>query len=206
MANESSGACAPRSASARKRSSDVGSAQCRSSKASDNRLGPRPRQNPGGHCRQLPAPQLFGREFRGAVRRQRNVHERREQGRMFGWVEPINATCLRGRRGAVRLAASAPKRSLPHSAIGCSGVFCKSCEALHSTQVCGVSPSCEWNSSMSRDLPSPGSPTISTSWPSPARARSQRRAAVPIPPRGRRTALASSRRPFGRRRWRERRG
>ncbi len=33
VANRSSGACAPRSAKARKRSSDVGSAQCRSSKA-----------------------------------------------------------------------------------------------------------------------------------------------------------------------------
>ena len=33
-----------------------------------------------------------------------------------------------------------PKRWRPHSAIGCSGVFCKSCEQLHSTQVCGVSP------------------------------------------------------------------
>jgi hypothetical protein len=34
-----------------------------------------------------------------------------------------------------------PKRARPHSAIGCSGVFCKSCEQLHSTQVCGTSPS-----------------------------------------------------------------
>ena len=32
---------------------------------------------------------------------------------------------------------------------------------------------------MSRDLPRPGSPTTSTSWPSPARARSQRRASSP---------------------------
>ena len=32
-----------------------------------------------------------------------------------------------------------PKRWRPHSAIGCSGVFCRSCEQLHSTQVCGVS-------------------------------------------------------------------
>ena len=53
----------------------------------DNRLGPRPGQNPGGHRRQLPSPQLFGREIRGAARRQRDVHERREQGRVFGWVE-----------------------------------------------------------------------------------------------------------------------
>ena len=53
----------------------------------DNRLGPRPRENPGSHRRQLPSPQLFGREIRGTCRRQRDVHERCEQGRIFGWVE-----------------------------------------------------------------------------------------------------------------------
>src|ERR1700733_1907476 len=53
----------------------------------DKRLGPRPPQNPGGHCRQLLSPPLFRREIRGAVRRQRDVNERCEQGRMFGWVE-----------------------------------------------------------------------------------------------------------------------
>ena len=35
---------------------------------------------------------------------------------------------------------SAPKRWRPHSAIGCSGVFCNNCDDDHSTQVCGVSP------------------------------------------------------------------
>ena len=34
-----------------------------------------------------------------------------------------------------------PNRWRPHSVIGCSGVFCRSWEQLHSTQVCGVSPS-----------------------------------------------------------------
>ena len=85
-----------------------------------------------------------------------------------------------------------PNRWRPHSAIGCSGVFCKSCEQLHSTQVCGVSRSRAWNSSMSRDLPIPGSPTISTNWPSPCRARSQRRISMAI----------SSSRPTSGVRWR----
>ena len=53
----------------------------------DNRLGPRTRQNPGSHCRQLPSPQLFGREIRDTCRRQRDVHEWCEQWRIFGWVE-----------------------------------------------------------------------------------------------------------------------
>jgi hypothetical protein len=62
-----------------------------------------------------------------------------------------------------------PKRMRPHSASGCRGVFCKSCEQLHSTQVCGVSRRRARNSSIRRDLPSPGSPTISISCPSPCR-------------------------------------
>ena len=46
-------------------------------------------------------------------------------------------------RSARRCSAgtSAPNRCRPHSAIGCSGVFCNSCDDDHSTQVCGVSPS-----------------------------------------------------------------
>ena len=59
---------------------------------------------------------------------------------MFGWVEAdlaqrVSRSARRCSAGSVR----PPKRSRPHSAIGCSGVFCRSCEALHSTQVCGVS-------------------------------------------------------------------
>ena len=53
----------------------------------DNRLRPRPSQNQGGHRRQLPAPQLLRREAGRAIRRQRNVYERREQGRVFRRVE-----------------------------------------------------------------------------------------------------------------------
>jgi hypothetical protein len=44
-------------------------------------------------------------------------------------------------------------------------VFCNSCEDVHSTQVCGVSASRARNSSISRDLPRPGSPTISGAAP-----------------------------------------
>src|SRR5208337_2598465 len=51
------------------------------------RLRPRARQNQGRHRRQLPAPQFLRRESRGAVLRQRNVDQRRDQGRVFGRVE-----------------------------------------------------------------------------------------------------------------------
>ncbi len=45
-------------------------------------------------------------------------------------------------RSARRCSAgsSAPNRWRPHSANGCKGVFCRSCDDDHSTQVCGVSP------------------------------------------------------------------
>ena len=52
-----------------------------------DRLRPRPSQNQSGHCRQLPAPQLLRWEASRALRRQRNVYERREQGRVFRRVE-----------------------------------------------------------------------------------------------------------------------
>ena len=89
------------------------------------------------------------------------------------------ATCLQGRRGAARLAhphqiAAGPIRRL--DAAACSAGAAR--RSIRSR--CAASPpSCEWNSSISRDLPRPGSPTISTSWPSPARARSQRRVSRP---------------------------
>ena len=53
----------------------------------DNRLGPRPSQNQGGHCRQLPAPQLLGGKGSHALRRQGNVHKRRNKGRVLPRVE-----------------------------------------------------------------------------------------------------------------------
>ena len=56
-------------------------------KSEDDRLRPRPSQTPGSHCRKLPSPHFFRRESRGAASRERNVHERCEQRRMFGWVE-----------------------------------------------------------------------------------------------------------------------
>ena len=119
-------------------------------------------EKPGRHRRQLPASQFLRREFRRAVLGQRDVEQRREQGRIFCRVE----TDLRRvfSRSASRCSSGAsgpPKRSRPHSATGCSGVFCNSCDDDHSTQVCGVSPSRARNSSISRDLPKPGSPTIS---------------------------------------------
>ena len=80
-----------------------------------HRLRPRARQNPGRHRRQLPAPQFLGRELRPAVLPQRNVDQRREQGRVFGRVEAdqpqsvleVGETPLVGRVGAAK-AQSAP--------------------------------------------------------------------------------------------------
>ena len=53
----------------------------------NNRLRTRPRQNPGGHRRELPSPQLFRREIRNAIGRQRDVNERCKQRGMFERIE-----------------------------------------------------------------------------------------------------------------------
>ena len=53
-----------------------------------DRLGPRPGKNPRRQRRQLPSPQLLGRKLRDAVRRQRDVYERRDERRVFRRVEP----------------------------------------------------------------------------------------------------------------------
>ena len=188
------------------RSSDVGSAQCRSSKASTtgcDRAPPETRRSspPVASAATLPAAKLAARSGR-----QRNVDERREQGRVFGWVEADQPQrVLEVGEALFGRSIRPPKRCRPHSAIGCSGVFCRSCEALHSTQVCGVSASCAVElldqprlaeAGLADDLARAGLRL-------PARAPSGARAG-PVPPRGRRTASAPARRPFGRRRWRER--
>jgi hypothetical protein len=53
----------------------------------DNRLRPRASQKQSSHCRQLPAPQLLGRKGGHALRRQWNVHKRRNKGRVLPRVE-----------------------------------------------------------------------------------------------------------------------
>ena len=173
-----------------------------------NRLGPRARQKPGRHRRQLPSPQFLGREFRRAVRGQRNVDAAaRARAQYSAGSRPISRSVFS--RSARRCSAGAswpPKRSRPHSAIGCSGVFCRSCEALHSIQVCGVSPSSRVKL-LDRVATCRGR----------ARRRSGRTglrrrgrgpsdgAASQCPPHARRRASEPARRPAGRRRWRERR-
>ena len=107
------------------------------------RLRPRSRQNPGRHRRELPSPQFLRREFRRARPRAAECRPAARSGARIrpGRGQP-DVKCSRGRRDALRRSASAPpKRSLPHSASGCRGVFCRSCEEAHSTQVCGVSAS-----------------------------------------------------------------
>ena len=52
-----------------------------------DRLRSRPGENPVDDRRQLPAAQFLGREFRRALFWQRDIHQRREQRRIFGRVE-----------------------------------------------------------------------------------------------------------------------
>jgi hypothetical protein len=50
-------------------------------------LSPRGRQNPCSHRRQLPAAQLVWGEFRCPILWQEDVDQRREQRRVFGWIQ-----------------------------------------------------------------------------------------------------------------------
>ena len=111
------------------RSSEVGSAQCRSSKASATgceRAPARTQATSAASCRRRNS---SGASFAARVLRQRDVDQRRDQGRIFGRIQADQrqrvlevGEALLGRR------RSAPNRWRPHSAIGCSGVFCNSCD------------------------------------------------------------------------------
>ena len=158
------------------RSSEVGSAQCRSSKASATgceRAPARTQAVIAASCRRrnssgvrLAALSLdSGMSTSGA-----------SSGAYSLASKPISLRVFS--RSARRLSAGspAPNRWRPHSATGCIGVFCSSCDDDDSSsEACGTSTSWARNSSISRDLPIPGSPTTSANWPSPLRARSQRR-------------------------------
>jgi hypothetical protein len=53
----------------------------------DGGLGPRSRENPGGHCRKLSASKLLRRKISGATWRWRDVDKRRDKGYVFRGVE-----------------------------------------------------------------------------------------------------------------------
>ena len=58
-------------------------------------------------------------------------------GSSLTWASELSSSARRCSPGT----SAPPNRCRPHSAIGWSGVFCNSCEQVHSLQVCGVSRS-----------------------------------------------------------------
>ena len=104
----------------------------------DNRLGPRPSQNQGGHRRHLPAPQLLGGKGERAPRRQWNVHKRRNKGRVLPRVETDQA------QRVLKISEALLGRSIHTKALASpfgdrmKRRVLEQCDALHSTQVCGV--------------------------------------------------------------------
>ena len=177
VARMKSGAWAPRSASASMRSSVVGSAQCRSSKASTSGWVRAPASTQAASAASWRLRNSSGDSFSARPGGSGASMTGASRGAYSAGSSPTEPSAASSSARRFSPSTSAPpKRTRPHSAIGCSGVFCNSCEDAHSTQVCGVSASRARNSSISRDLPRPGSPTISESCPSPRRARSQRRA------------------------------
>ena len=122
------------------RSSDVGSAQCRSSKARTTGCVRAPARNHAVTAASCRRRNSSGANFAerssgngistsGAIRGAYSSGSRPTRRKVFS----------RSARRPSSVASTPPKRCLPHSARGCRGVFCRSCEAAHSTQVCGVS-------------------------------------------------------------------
>ena len=190
-----SGAGAPRSASAFIRSSVVGSAQCRSSKASTSGCVRAPASSQAtiaASCRRRSSSGAsFGARSSGSGMSSSGASSGAcSPGSSFTCASVASSSARRFSAGV----SAPPKRWRPHSASGCSGVFCNSCEDDHSTQVCGVSASFWRNSSISRDLPRPGSPTIWTNLPLAARARAPSAGeAARAPPRARPAAVDAAR-------------
>ena len=106
-----------------------------------DRLRPRARHHPIGQRRQLPAAQFLGREFRRRVPPAAECRAAARASGTYSAGSSLISASVFSRSASRRSAGTSapPKRCRPHSAIGCSGVFCRSCEQLHSTQVCGVS-------------------------------------------------------------------
>ena len=131
----SNGASAPRSASARMRSSEVGSAQCRSSKASTTacvRAAARIHAVIAASCRRRNS---SGASFAGRSSGKRTSTRGASRGAYSVGSRPIRPRVFSRSAKRCSVDRSAPKRSRPHSAIGCSGVFCNSCDDDHSVQV-----------------------------------------------------------------------
>ena len=171
-------ACAPRSASARMRSSEVGSAQCRSSKASTTAcVRAAARIHP-------PSPPIVGgatplARFRRPVLRQEDIDQRREQRRISVGSRPISPQSILEVGERCSAGRSAPKRCRPDSAIGCSGVFCNSCDDDHSTR-------CAAFRRGDREIPR-------SAWTCPSRAADdQRELALALRARSQRRARRSS--------------
>ena len=118
-------------------------------------------EHPSDHCGELAASQLVGRKFRRVDTCVGNIEQGASSGAnstesSFTWVRVDSRSASRD-SGAT---SGPPNRCFPHSTNGWSAVFCSNCDEAHSTQEWGVSASRPRNSSMRRDLPRPGSPTI----------------------------------------------
>ena len=171
-----------------------------------DRLGPRPRQKPCGHRRELPPPQFFRREIRGALRGERNVDQRRDQGRIFARRRGQPAVgCSLGRRGAVRRAGPRQTAAAPIPRGDAAACSAKAARRAH------LGPGV-WCLAESRMKLLDRGATFRDRAPRRSGQTGPRRrgrgpsgeAASQCPPHARRRTLAPARRPFGRRRWRER--
>ncbi len=120
VATTNKGDCAPRSASRAMRSSEVGSAQWRSSKASTTgceRAPAKPRSIAASCRRRIPRAEF------GPANLPQRMSTSGQQGRASAASGGSASKCSLGRRDALVGRVGAAKASLPHSASGCRGVF-----------------------------------------------------------------------------------
>jgi hypothetical protein len=144
VARMNKGASAPRSAMPRSTSPVVGSAQCKSSNASTTCCTRAPAITQlvsAASCRRRNSSgaKAAARSFGSGISRRGASNDTLSAGSSFTCASELSRSARRRSAGT----SAPPKRCRPHSAIGCSGVFWRSCEQLHSTQVCGVSESRE---------------------------------------------------------------
>ena len=173
------GACAQRSLSACKRSIDVGSNHCKSSRTRTSgwlRAPAIAHSTIAANClRRISSGERLGKRSGGTGMSTSGASR-------GACVAGSSLTAARSDSSSASRCSGAtsgpPNLARAHPRTGWSGVFCNSCDELHSIHECGLSANWLRNSSTSRDLPMPGSPTIRTNCPAPAKARSEQRARI----------------------------
>ena len=173
-----------------------------------HRLRARPGQNPGGHRRELPSPELLGRQIGGAARRRRDVDERRQQRGMYVGIE---ADQLQGVLEVGEAPAGRASRRHRNAGVPIRRSGAEACSAAVATTT--IRPRCGASRRGARGTPRRAATCRCRARRRSARTAPRRDALAPsgasrcrVPRRGRPAASARASGPVARRRWRARCG